>query len=159
VLDRGTADVLGSRIAAVDYDAAVERIMAAARDRRPLAVSALAVHGLMTGVLDPVHRYRLNAFDLLVPDGQPVRWALRWLHGLSLPDRVYGPELMRRLCERAAREGTPIFLFGGTADQLAAFAVGILRCTLPACVRRSSGRYRQTSRMPPRQPSRQAAPL
>ena len=106
MLDRGTADVLGIPIAAVDYDAAVERIVSAARGRQPMAVSALAVHGLMTGVLDPVQRYRLNHLDLLVPDGQPVRWALRWLHGISLPDRVYGPELMRRLCQRAALDGS-----------------------------------------------------
>ena len=71
--DRGTADVLGIPISAVDYDAAVKRIVAAARDRRPMAVSALAVHGLMTGVLDPVPRYRLNRFELLLPDGPPGR--------------------------------------------------------------------------------------
>ena len=41
-----------------------------------MAVSALAVHGVMTGVLNSTQRYRLNQFDLLVPDGQPVRWAL-----------------------------------------------------------------------------------
>ena len=125
--DRGTADVLGIPISAVDYDAAVERIVAAARDRRPMAVSALAVHGLMTGVLDPVQRYRLDRFDLLVPDGQPVRWALRWLHGVRLPDRVYGPELMGRLCQRAALEDLPVFLFGGTSDQLAALGSSLRR--------------------------------
>jgi exopolysaccharide biosynthesis WecB/TagA/CpsF family protein len=118
MIDWGTGDVLGIPIAAVDCDAAVERIISAAHRRQPMTVSALAVHGLMTGVLDPVQRYRLNRFDLLVPDGQPVRWALRWLHGISLPDRVYGPELMRRLCQRAALDGLPIFLFGGTDDQL-----------------------------------------
>jgi exopolysaccharide biosynthesis WecB/TagA/CpsF family protein len=127
VLDRGTADVLGFPVAAIDYEAAVERIVAAARGRQPMAVSALAVHGLMTGALDPVHRYRLNHFDLLVPDGQPVRWALRWLHGISLPDRVYGPELMRRLCRRAAVEGLPIFLFGGTREQLSALESSLRR--------------------------------
>jgi len=44
-----------------------------------VAVSALAVHGVMSGALDREQRYRLNHFDLLVPDGQPVRWALKWL--------------------------------------------------------------------------------
>jgi len=122
MLDRGKADVLGVRIAAVDYEAAVDQIVRAARARQPMAVSALAVHGVMTGVLDAVHRYRLNHFDLLVPDGQPVRWALRWLHGIGLPDRVYGPVLMRRLCEHAAQERLPIFLFGGTERQLAALS-------------------------------------
>ena len=120
MIDRGKHNVLGVRIDAVDYEAVVDRVIGAARDRKPLAVSALAVHGVMTGVLDRVHRHRLNRFDLLVPDGQPVRWALNYLHRTRLPERVYGPTLMLRVCERAAAEGLPIFLYGSTADVLAA---------------------------------------
>lgn len=119
MIDRGKHSVLGVRLDAVDYDAAVDRVIRAAAQRRPLAVSALAVHGVMTGVQDPGHRYRLNAFDLLVPDGQPVRWALRWLHGVSLADRVYGPTLMIEVCRRAAAEGLSVFLYGGTDAMLA----------------------------------------
>jgi len=118
MIDAGKHNVLGVNIDAVDYDAAIDRIMAAARQRRPMAVSALAVHGLMTGVMDATHRYRLNAFDLLCPDGQPVRWALGWLHGAKLPDRVYGPNLMLKLCQRAQQDETPIFLFGGSESLL-----------------------------------------
>lgn len=117
---RDRYNVLGIRIAAVDYDSAVETIIGAARARHALSVSALAVHGVMTGVLDPIHRFRLNHLDLLVPDGQPVRWALRWLHRVRLGDRVYGPRLMLKLCERAAADGIPIFLFGGPDSLLAA---------------------------------------
>ena len=91
-------------------------------ERQPLAVSALAVHGVMTGVLDWAQRYRLNRFDLLVPDGQPVRWALNLLHGARLPERVYGPTLMLKLCDWAAEQGAPIFLFGGTSDLLTALS-------------------------------------
>jgi len=120
MIAQGKGNVLGVRIDAVDYAAAVERIVEAAEARRPLAVSALAVHGVMTGVLDPAHRYRLNRFDLLVPDGQPVRWALNWLHRAGLGDRVYGPTLMLRVCERAAAERLPVYLYGGTAELLAA---------------------------------------
>jgi len=85
----------------------------------------------MTGALDRVHRSRLNAFDLVVPDGQPVRWALRWLHGVRLPDRVYGPELMRRVCREAADRGLSIFLYGSTAETLERM-VSSLRRRLPA---------------------------
>ena len=119
MIDAGKHNVLGVNIDAVDYDAALDRVLHAAREGRPMAVSALAVHGLMTGVMDATHRFRLNTFDLLCPDGQPVRWALSWLHGAKLPDRVYGPNLMLKLCERAAEEDTPIFLFGGSEELLA----------------------------------------
>jgi len=119
VIDLGKMNVLGVRINAVDYEAAVATISEAAQAGRPCAVSALAVHGVMCGVLDDVHRHRLNHLDLIVPDGQPVRWALNLLHGAGLRDRVYGPNLMLRVCEAAARLGLKIFLFGGTAEVLA----------------------------------------
>jgi exopolysaccharide biosynthesis WecB/TagA/CpsF family protein len=127
MIDRGKHDVLGVLINVIDYEGAVERVVAAARARQPLAVSALAVHGVMTGVLDRTHRHRLNHLDLVVPDGQPVRWALNALHRARLSDRVYGPTLMRRLCERAAAEGLPIFLFGGTAALLTGLAANLQR--------------------------------
>jgi exopolysaccharide biosynthesis WecB/TagA/CpsF family protein len=114
--------VLGIRISAVDYDAATERILRAARQRQPLAVSALAVHGVMTGAFDATHRHRLNEIDLVVPDGQPVRWALNCLHSAELPDRVYGPNLMLELCRRAADEALSVFLFGGDETMLAELA-------------------------------------
>lgn len=126
MIDRGKHDILGVRIDAVDYEAAVERIAQAARAGRGYAVSALAVHGIMTGVLDGEHRHRLNAFEMLVPDGQPVRWALNLLHRARLTDRVYGPNLMLRVCERAAADGLPIFLFGGSAELLAALQQKLL---------------------------------
>jgi N-acetylglucosaminyldiphosphoundecaprenol N-acetyl-beta-D-mannosaminyltransferase len=116
----GKKNVIGILIDAVDYEASVEFIFHAAREKRGAAISALAVHGVMTGVLDSVHKFRLNHFDLLVPDGQPVRWVLNWLHGAKLADRVYGPNLTLKVCERAAAEGQPIYLYGSTSEILSA---------------------------------------
>src|SRR3954449_2324670 len=49
--------------------------------------------------------------SLAVPDGQPLVWAMRSLgHDAS---RVYGPELMARYCERSAKTGTRMYLYGG----------------------------------------------
>ena len=120
MIDAGRHTILGVRINAVDYDTALERIICAAHERRAFAASALAVHGLMTGALDEEQRYRLNRFDLLVPDGQPVRWALNWLYRAGLKDRVYGPNLMRKVCARAAQEGLGIFFYGSTEGILSA---------------------------------------
>lgn len=133
MIDRGRHNVLGIGIHAVDYDAAVGRIIAAAQARQPLAVSALAVHGVMTGVLDRQHRYRLNGLDLVVPDGQPVRWALNWLHRTGLGERVYGPHLMLKTCAQAAADGVPIYLYGSTHEILEQLAHK-LREQFPALV-------------------------
>jgi exopolysaccharide biosynthesis WecB/TagA/CpsF family protein len=118
MIDEGKRNVLGVMVDVIDYDAATERVLAAARDQRPLALTALAVHGVMTGVNDPDHGARLNAFDLVTPDGQPVRWALNSLHGTSLHERVYGPELVMRVLRRCADEGLPVFFYGSTVDTL-----------------------------------------
>jgi exopolysaccharide biosynthesis WecB/TagA/CpsF family protein len=122
LIDRGKHNIVGVLVDAVDYEAAVTRIVHAARQRQAMSISALAVHGVMTGVMDEAQRYRLNQTDLVVPDGQPVRWALNALHGAALKDRVYGPTLTLKLCERAAAESLPIYLFGGRPEVLANLA-------------------------------------
>lgn len=120
MIDRGKHNIIGVLVDAIDYEAAVERITGAARQRQPMSVSALAVHGVMSGLLDDVHRYRLNHLDLVLPDGQPVRWALNALHRTGLTDRVYGPNLTLKLCARAAAESLPIYLYGSQPEVLSA---------------------------------------
>lgn len=120
LLNAGTkVGVLGILVNATDYDRATEAIIRAAQVQRPYAVSALGVPGVMTGVLDPMQRFRLNHLDLVTPDGQPVRWAMNLLHGTGLRERVYGPNLTLAVCERAALEGLPIYLYGARRKTLA----------------------------------------
>ena len=118
MIDRGRHNLLGVEINAVDYEAAVNQIIGAAQHRRPFGVSALAVHGVMTGVMDKEHRHRLNQLELVVPDGQPVRWGLNLLHQIRLRERVYGPDLMLKVCEMAAEAGISVFLYGSTVETL-----------------------------------------
>lgn len=122
MIDQGKKNVLGILVNAINYEAAVSKIIAAASAGKPMSVSALAVHGVMTGVLDRTHRYRLNHLDLVLPDGQPVRWALNLLYHTQLPDRVYGPNAMLQICERAAEEGLSIYLYGSKASVLEALS-------------------------------------
>ena len=119
MIDRGRHDVAGVMVDAIDYEMAVERILDAAAHRRPFAVTALAVHGVMTGVQDDRHRALLASLDLVTPDGQPVRWALNAMYGTGLDDRVYGPELTLRVLRRLASDGLPVFLYGSTDETLA----------------------------------------
>jgi len=123
----GKNNILGIMIDAADYDGAVRVIVNAAKQREPLSVSALAVHGLMTGVLDSEQKYRLNHFDLLVPDGQPVRWALNALYSAALKDRVYGPTLTLHVCRAAELEGLSVFFYGTTSDTLRALEGSLQR--------------------------------
>jgi len=114
MIHRGKRNVIGVLVDVVDYEAAVDAVISAGQQSRPFAVTALAVHGLMTAYQDPDLRARLGQFDLVCPDGQPVRWALNLVHGAGLRDRVYGPNLMLQTCQAAAEAGIGIYLYGST---------------------------------------------
>ncbi len=125
MVNHGKFPILGVNVHAVDYAYAVDAMVRAARDGRPCSVSALAVHGVMTGFQDPAHSRRLNGLDLVVPDGQPVRWALKWLHGKRLADRVYGPNLTLVTTKAMAEAGLGIYLYGSQAKVLEKFAANL----------------------------------
>ncbi len=119
MIEAGKKNLLGVLVNAIDRESAADLIIQAAQQRRPYAVSALAVHGVMEGVLRPAHLYRLNHLELTVADGQPVRWALNLIHGTGLKERVYGPNLTSSVLARAERLRIPVFFYGSTPDVLA----------------------------------------
>ena len=111
-----SVDLFGLPVTPTDYDEAAGAILAAAKRKAPGVVSCHAVHAIVTLSRDPALRELARRFDMITPDGQPVRWALNLLYGAKLRDRVYGPTLMLRLCDAAAREGVPVYLYGGTPE-------------------------------------------
>lgn len=120
-------EVLGTDISATSYDQATDILIDAARRKLCGTVAHAPVHLLMAASRDPHFRSRVNEFDIVAPDGQPVRWALRWMHGVRLADRVYGPELMLRLCQRAAKSDVSIYLYGSNQDVVEKLRVNLLR--------------------------------
>lgn len=120
-------NVLGILVDVVDYEGVVDYVLHAAREQRAASVTALAVHGVMTGVLDREQKHRLNHFGVVAPDGQPVRWALNLLHRAGLKDRCYGPELTLQVCQRAAQEGLPVFFYGSTPGTLDALRKSLMQ--------------------------------
>ncbi len=81
-------------------------------------VTAAAVNLVMLAQEQPQTLAATLDATLAVPDGMPLVWAL---HALGHPSatRVYGPDLMAHFCARAARDGTPIYLYGGRHDDVA----------------------------------------
>jgi N-acetylglucosaminyldiphosphoundecaprenol N-acetyl-beta-D-mannosaminyltransferase len=78
-------------------------------------VTAAAVNLVMNAQENPATMEAVMAATLAVPDGMPLVWALRAL-GHADATRVYGPDLMIHYCARAARAGTPMYLYGGRGD-------------------------------------------
>jgi N-acetylglucosaminyldiphosphoundecaprenol N-acetyl-beta-D-mannosaminyltransferase len=105
-------ELLGVPMAMTTYAEAMDVMdgMIARRERG--YVCATAVHAVMVGQGDEEMRDALQGSTLTVPDGMPLVWAANLL-GEKLDDRVYGPELMLRYCERSRDRGHRVFLYGG----------------------------------------------
>jgi exopolysaccharide biosynthesis WecB/TagA/CpsF family protein len=116
------ANILGVGISVTDYAEVVACVLDAARAKRSLLVNACSVHNLIEAVDDPQLAAVLNRFEIVAPDGQPVRWGLRWTGQADLHERVYGPTLMLHVCEAAARDDLPIYLYGSKDSTLAPLA-------------------------------------
>jgi N-acetylglucosaminyldiphosphoundecaprenol N-acetyl-beta-D-mannosaminyltransferase len=111
-LSPSAIDVLGVPLALTDYERTLDWIDATVAARGRGYVCVAAVHTVMACREDPELRAAVLGSSLTVPDGQPLVWAMNAL-GHTLPNRVYGPELMARACARATRTGTRMFLYGG----------------------------------------------
>ena len=106
-----TAEVLGVPLALTDYEQTMDWIDATVAERGKSYLSAAAVHLVMVAQEDEKTRDAVDDATLIVPDGQPLVWALRSLgHEAS---RVYGPDLMAKYCERSAGTGVRMYLYGG----------------------------------------------
>jgi N-acetylglucosaminyldiphosphoundecaprenol N-acetyl-beta-D-mannosaminyltransferase len=115
-------DLFGVSVSPTCYDEAIEAIIESAVTRSGGVATFLAVHGIVSAATNAEYRERVNRCQIVAPDGQPVRWALNFFHSAHLSDRVYGPEMMRRVCQRCAQDGLGIFLCGSTPQVLALLA-------------------------------------
>ena len=121
------AEILGIPLALTDYDRVMDWIDAMVASRERGYLTAAAVHLVMVAQEDAETRRAVLGATLAVPDGQPLVWALRAL-GYAESSRVYGPELMARYCERSARTGTRMYLYGGrNQGALVQLALGLRR--------------------------------
>src|SRR4051812_24687690 len=93
-------NVLGTRIALTDYDGALKRVIALAELPRVSLVAAANTHLVAEARDNPEFAAVLDRFDLVLPDGMPLVWALR-LDGHTLQDRVYGPYFMEHVLKHA----------------------------------------------------------
>jgi N-acetylglucosaminyldiphosphoundecaprenol N-acetyl-beta-D-mannosaminyltransferase len=111
-LSINTIQLLGVPVACATYDSALLRIQELAREPRPTAVCPANTHILGESRHNPEFTRVLSRFDLILPDGMPLVWALN-RRGAGLKDRVYGPYFMRHTLRHTPRPWRH-FLFGDT---------------------------------------------
>jgi len=105
-------NVLGVGISTLNMDSAAQAILEAVRQSRRGYVCITNVHAVMEGYDDPQVKAALNGAMLCTPDGMPMVWLGHWA-GKKEMSRVYGPDLMLRLCADSCKEGWRHFFYGG----------------------------------------------
>jgi N-acetylglucosaminyldiphosphoundecaprenol N-acetyl-beta-D-mannosaminyltransferase len=123
------ARVVGMDLVVGDYERAMDWMDEVVRRRLRACVTAAAVNLVMVAREDPETR-RSVGDALAVPDGMPLVWALRAL-GHRDATRIYGPDLMANYCERGARTGTRMYLYGGRSPEALEQLTGALRARFP----------------------------
>ena len=96
-------DLFGIQVSVTDCEEASAAIIDAAQRHESAIISAFSVHALVEAATDPGLKDKVNRFAMIVPDGQPVRWALNWLYAAGLAHNVRGSDLMWQLCRRGIR--------------------------------------------------------
>jgi N-acetylglucosaminyldiphosphoundecaprenol N-acetyl-beta-D-mannosaminyltransferase len=107
-----TVSVLGVPLALTDYERTMDWMDATIAQRGKGYICVAATHTVVATQDDPELKAAVMGASLVVPDGQPVVWAMNAL-GHDLSSRVYGPDLMAKSCERSALTGARMFLYGG----------------------------------------------
>ena len=99
-------------ISAINLDLAEAAVAQALERKAKGYVCVTGVHGVSEAQHDPAFRAILNHSFLTTPDGMPTVWMGRW-QGFRQMQRVYGPDLMLRLCEFTRQRGFTHFFYGG----------------------------------------------
>ena len=114
-------DILGVEVSAINQDMAIEVVNNWVESDAREYVCVRDVHGLIASQDDPDLRRIHNSAGLTTPDGMPLVWCGRFA-GAEWMARVYGPDLMLRVCSESVNKGWTHFFYGaapGVADELA----------------------------------------
>jgi N-acetylglucosaminyldiphosphoundecaprenol N-acetyl-beta-D-mannosaminyltransferase len=113
-------DILGVGVSPIDLDDAIATIERWISERSRNYVCITGVHGVMESRRDQRLRRIHNEAGMVTPDGMPLVWLSRLL-GKHRTERVYGPDLMRKMTAVSSQRGYRQFYYGGSegvADKL-----------------------------------------
>jgi N-acetylglucosaminyldiphosphoundecaprenol N-acetyl-beta-D-mannosaminyltransferase len=107
-----TVGVLGVNVSAINIDECIETIDVWIRTRSRQYVCVTGVHGLIECRSDAELRGIHNSAGLVTADGMPLVWMSHWL-GHPRTQRVYGPDLMRKISALSPQRGYRHYYYGG----------------------------------------------
>lgn len=122
---RRRLDILGVRVDVLTLDDAAARIIAAARASHPTHVCVRDAHGIVRARRDPALAEAHRRAALVTADGMPLVWLQR-MAGATGAERVYGPDLLDRVCDLGRRHGLRHGFLGGAPGVAAAAAATLV---------------------------------
>ena len=103
----------------VDHGTAVARVAALVEQGNGGYVCFSTVHMVMESYDSPEFGAKVNAADMIVPDGMPIVW-MQKLQGKKAAQRVRANDLMMLLCRYAEEKGLTVGFYGGKPEVIAA---------------------------------------
>lgn len=112
------------------FDSMTNEIIALAVSKQSANICVANVHMLVEAHEDASFATVVNSANMVTPDGMPLIWALRLLHGVK-NDRVAGMDLLPSLLTGAIDKNLPVFFYGGSQKMLDATS-GYIKNTYPS---------------------------
>lgn len=111
------ADVIGAKISVITWETILDILLGWSKNKESRYICICNSHSVVTARQDSSFRKVVQEADLATPDGAPVAWFMRKT-GHTTQQRINGPDLMWKYCEKAANIDQSIFLYGGTEETL-----------------------------------------
>ena len=112
-----TMQILNFPISIGKYQDYIEYIMNSASNGRSQYIYVANVHMVVEAFWNKSFSEKVRHAGLVTPDGKPLTWALRLLHGIK-QDRVAGMDILPALLKQSETNQTPVYIYGGTENLL-----------------------------------------
>lgn len=116
-MDDAKVKVVSLETDVCDHRSAVERVARLIGTGGYVCVAT--VHMVMEAHDDPAFAAKVNAADLIVPDGMPLLW-MQKAQGTKEAQRVRGNDLMPAVCKYAEENGMSVGFYGGAPEVIEA---------------------------------------
>jgi N-acetylglucosaminyldiphosphoundecaprenol N-acetyl-beta-D-mannosaminyltransferase len=119
--------VLGTNLAVIDYGGAVEIAKSRAFGEAPFLIAAANTHVVTLARHERQFRRAFDKFDIVLPDGMPLVWAMNRQLLEPLRDRVYGPTYMLHCLRQTQGERWSHAFVGGSDPMLRQLTANLTR--------------------------------
>lgn len=109
--------ILNVEISAININDACSLVEDALLKRQRKYICVCPVSTIMECKKNEIVLKSVNSADLVTPDGMAVVWIGKMLGHKNI-SRVYGPDLMQKVCEISAKKGYRNYLYGSTQEVL-----------------------------------------